>query len=357
MLLSEDAMNVIINFLTWWKTTYKKQKPSGKIAFGCLSIFAFCCSCSIPANLLTPDLTQVIPTRAITAIATQKTVESETPKIILSPSLASTPKIIFTITPISTQRQAFAPAPDCVPNNQVQFGQVVDVVDGDTIKVLLDDKIYKVRYIGIDTPESTTQVEYYGEEASVKNKELVDGKEVALIKDVSETDQYDRLLRYVFVGEKFINYELVYQGYAMALTYPPDVSCANLFKSSQSYARFNHLGLWAGIIAQATATIATPEQSGYSVKILRVNKVAEYVDILNFGPAAINLSGWVLLSETGDQSCFLEGIIQPGEILRIWAGNPDQPGYKCGISGNIWNNDESDPAVLYDDQGREVSRR
>jgi micrococcal nuclease len=356
-------MKTTSNFLTWWKNTYKKQKPLGKIALGCLSLTIFCCFFSIPINLLTPDSDRQILVSAepsdIVPIPTQsftpQAITSKTPIVHQLPKLTRTPQVA--LTPKPTSPQAFLSAPSCVPENSIQTGNVVDVVDGDTIKVSLNGEIFTVRYIGIDTPESTIEIEYFGEEASNKNKELVSGQEVTLIKDVSETDYYGRLLRYVFVGDVFVNYELVNQGYAMAYTDPPDISCKGLFLSAQSYARFNQLGLWAGIIAQATATIATPEQSGYSVKILRVNKVAEYVDILNFGPTAINLSGWVLLSETGDQSCFLEGIIQSGEILRIWAGNPDQPGYKCGISGNIWNNDESDPAVLYDDQGREVSRQ
>ena len=341
-------MKAISNFLAWWETTYKKQTPFGKISFGCLSIIAFCCSCSIPVNLLTPDSAQAIPIRATTATTTQKIVESSLP------SLTPTPNNIFTFTPIATQERAFAPVLDCVPSNQEQIGKVVDVVDGDTIKVLLDDKTYTVRYIGIDTPESTTQVEYYGEEASAKNKELVSGKEVVLIKDVSEADRYGRLLRYVFVGDQFINYELVHQGYAMAVTDHPDVSCVNLFKSAQSYARFNHLGLW--VATQEVAITQTVESSEYDVEIVAVNKVAEYVDIKNIGSSPVSLNGWRLVSEKGNQSCHLGGVIQPGEILRIWAGNPDQSGYKCGISGTVWNNDESDPAVLYDEYGREVSR-
>lgn len=73
---------------------------------------------------------------------------------------------------------------------------------------------------------------------------------------------------------------------------------------------------------------------------------------------SIDLSGWRLLSEKGDQNCDLGGIIQPNETLRIWAlsKNVDQDGFNCGFDGNIWNNSKTDPAVLYDPSGAEVFR-
>jgi micrococcal nuclease len=66
-----------------------------------------------------------------------------------------------------------------------------------------------------------------------------------LVKDISETDKYDRLLRYVFVGDTFVNFELVNQGYAAAVTFPPDVACEDVFRSAEADARSRGLGLWA----------------------------------------------------------------------------------------------------------------
>lgn len=125
---------------------------------------------------------------------------------------------------------------------------VTRVVDGDTIEVNLGGVIYKVRYIGIDTPETvhpTQPVECFGHEASAKNSELVAGKMVRLEKDVSETDKYGRLLRYVWVGDIFVNDYLVRQGYAYASTYPPDVKYADQFAQAQTEAVENNRGLWA----------------------------------------------------------------------------------------------------------------
>ncbi len=134
----------------------------------------------------------------------------------------------------------------CLPTNTIrEQGKVVKVVDGDTIEVEINGSLFKVRYIGIDAPESTIQIEYFGEEAAAHNQALVDGREVTLIKDVSETDRYHRLLRYVMVGEVFVNYELVRGGYANALRYPPDVACADVFRAAERQAREEGLGLWA----------------------------------------------------------------------------------------------------------------
>lgn len=122
--------------------------------------------------------------------------------------------------------------------------KVTRVIDGDTIEITGG---IKVRYIGINTPETVAPrkaVECFGKAASDKNKELVLGKEVRLEKDVSETDKYGRLLRYVYVGDIFVNDTLVKDGYARSSTYPPDVKYQDMFLQSEKYARENNLGLW-----------------------------------------------------------------------------------------------------------------
>ena len=126
--------------------------------------------------------------------------------------------------------------------------QVVRVIDGDTIIVSIDGIIYTVRYIGIDAPESVTPdkpVEPYGMEASAKNKELVDRKIVLLEKDVSDADQYGRLLRYVYIDDLFINAELVRLGYAQAISYPPDIKYQDRLMNLQREARSESRGLWS----------------------------------------------------------------------------------------------------------------
>lgn len=137
---------------------------------------------------------------------------------------------------------------------------VVHVVDGDTIDVEIDGQKYRVRYIGIDTPETVDPrrpVGCYGPEASAHNKALVDGKTVGLEKDISETDEFGRLLRYVWLpGEpgqpEMVNADLVRDGYAQVATYPPDVRYQDTFLQLQREAREAGRGLWGAVCATVT---------------------------------------------------------------------------------------------------------
>ena len=242
--------------------------------------------------------------------------------------------------------------PACIHDITPEYALVTKVVDGDTIHVLLNGVEYKVRYIGMDTPESTIQHDPGGVEASNKNKELVTGRNVILFQDVSETDQFGRLLRYVFVGSSFINQQLVTQGFASAKEYRPDTACAALFAQAEIDARAKGAGfLWAGSTAQPT-----PGSKSASLTILTVNKSAEYVDLKNISSAAINLTGWRLLSEKGSQSCDLTGTLAPGQTLRVWSQS-GQGGLSCHFPDPIWNNLSSDPAVLFNPQAQEVDRK
>jgi len=136
------------------------------------------------------------------------------------------------------------------PIPEAQEVRVTRVIDGDTIEI---EGGQKVRYIGIDTPETvhpSEPIECFGKEASSKNNELVAGKKVRLEKDVSETDKYGRLLRYVWVGDTFVNDCLVRQGYAKASSYPPDVKYQEQFRQAEQEARDAGRGLWAAGICE-----------------------------------------------------------------------------------------------------------
>ncbi|MFC1496298.1 thermonuclease family protein [Candidatus Margulisiibacteriota bacterium] len=118
------------------------------------------------------------------------------------------------------------------------------VVDGDTIKLTNGEK---VRYIGIDTPETKhpkKPVQYFGKEASEANKMLVEGKQVRLEFDVQKRDRYGRLLAYVYVDDIFVNAWLVWNGYAQVSTYPPNVKYQEYFLKLQRVARKEKRGLW-----------------------------------------------------------------------------------------------------------------
>lgn len=139
---------------------------------------------------------------------------------------------------------------------------VTQVVDGDTIYVEMKGEQRTVRYIGVDTPEVDARlgVECFGAEASASNEELVEGEMVGLEKDVSETDQYGRLLRYVWLGGEMVNSILVREGYAEAKRYPPDVRYQALLDGLEKDARASGAGQWGAECAE-TAT-PTPGSGG-----------------------------------------------------------------------------------------------
>ena len=146
------------------------------------------------------------------------------------------------------------PATNLVPVGATETARVVRVVDGDTIVIDRGRGDERVRYIGIDTPESVkpnTPVEFMAKEASAANEALVAGREIVLERDVSDTDQYDRLLRYAWLREGdgwvFVNLELVRRGYAQVATYPPDVRWTDTFLAAQREARDAGLGLWGPV--------------------------------------------------------------------------------------------------------------
>lgn len=120
--------------------------------------------------------------------------------------------------------------------------RVIEVIDGDTIVI---EGGYRVRYIGIDTPEIHPQVEAYGIEAWQANRQLVEGKRVRLERDVSETDRYHRRLRYVYVDSVFVNAELVKMGLAQAKAYPPDTRYQDYLEKLEGEARRAGRGMWA----------------------------------------------------------------------------------------------------------------
>jgi micrococcal nuclease len=132
--------------------------------------------------------------------------------------------------------------------------KVINVIDGDTVKIESGEV---VRLIGIDTPETSGGGECYSSEATKKLEELVLNKEVELEKDVSETDRYQRLLRYIWIGDTLVNQVLVWEGYAKVSTYPPDVKYQERFKEAERVARESKAGLWG----DACAITPTPKAS------------------------------------------------------------------------------------------------
>ena len=138
------------------------------------------------------------------------------------------------------------------PNDEID-ATVSRIVDGDTIVADLGGREERVRYIGIDTPESVkpnSKVECFGPEASDENEKLLpSGSPIRLVLGAEPRDRYGRLLAYIYRLDQggqqlFVNAELVRRGYADAIVFPPNTRHAAEFAKLRNEARRAGLGLW-----------------------------------------------------------------------------------------------------------------
>ncbi|MCL1912481.1 MAG: thermonuclease family protein [Eubacteriaceae bacterium] len=127
--------------------------------------------------------------------------------------------------------------------------RVVRVVDGDTIIIDINGKNERLRFIGLDAPESVHPNEEkntpIGFEASDFTKSWLEGKDVGLEMDVGERDKYRRLLAYVWLDGVMFNELLVESGYAYARVYPPNVKYTERLAAAQERAKKAKVGIWA----------------------------------------------------------------------------------------------------------------
>jgi endonuclease YncB( thermonuclease family) len=137
----------------------------------------------------------------------------------------------------------------CIPANPPQTGKVLDIVDGNTLKVMIDDLVYTVRYIGVAVPEA----QIYSKAATYENGKLVFLKDVTLIPDASNKDASGRLLRYVMVGGIFANEKMIAKGFGSAVDMTPNSACAQTFSAAEQAARASQLGQWS-----PTGAVPTP---------------------------------------------------------------------------------------------------
>ncbi len=191
---------------------------------------------------------------------------SPQPDAQLAPSLP-TGTVLTPATSKETSAPTVSPPPaGFAPTGPTQRATVIRVVDGDTIVVEIDGVQARLRYIGMNTPESNASdadLRALADAATEANRALVDGRDVVLERDVSETDRYDRLLRNVWVQDQhgrlvMVGLELVRTGFAQVSTYPPDVKYVDRLRAAQDEARAAGVGLWASQGSISPAPTRTP---------------------------------------------------------------------------------------------------
>lgn len=112
------------------------------------------------------------------------------------------------------------------------------VIDGDTVMLTNGER---VRLIGIDADEKGE--ECYTE-AKERMRELVEGKDVLLERDVTDKDKYGRLLRYIYVDDIFVNLVMVEEGMAKVYTIKPDIKYVEKFEDALRVARDGNGCIW-----------------------------------------------------------------------------------------------------------------
>jgi endonuclease YncB( thermonuclease family) len=144
------------------------------------------------------------------------------------------------------------------PNAPRTQGLVTKVLDGSLIEVLITNRIYRVQYIGVDAPGLQVPMEWQGAQSSGFNQSLVEGKYVTLVSDIADVDANGNYLRYVIVGNTFVNYEVVRQGFAKASSMPPDIGCDNSLLAAQVEAQNGIKGIWQATPVPTFTITLTP---------------------------------------------------------------------------------------------------
>lgn len=220
-------------------------------------ILSACSSSSTPeAEEIEPT---VVPTSAPSRTPTPTFTLVFTPTPTSTATETSTPTITLTSTNTSTPTPTLQAVTngECIPlDTKRDIGIVKSITGGDTFIAEINGSEYKVRYIGIDSPELSDGD--LGVSASNANKDLVLGKEVVLIREETDRDKDGQLPRYVVVGDTFVNEYLVSSGWANAVSYPPDLSCDKTFQESQSIAETNQSGMWSSVYFNPGSRSITP---------------------------------------------------------------------------------------------------
>lgn len=181
----------------------------------------------------------VVPT--ITTMPFDPLIETPSPTPTTTPTrLTATPTRTKTLTPTAVVTRTSSTHADCLAGKTTQEGIVVDIVDGNTVRVLIDQLIYSVRYIGTVLPENVD----YAKVATAENGQLVFAKEVKLLEDSTLQDKDGVLFRYVIVGDTLVNQELIHAGLALAEIESPAFDCQQVFLDTEQEAKQARSGVW-----------------------------------------------------------------------------------------------------------------
>lgn len=266
---------------------------------------------------------------------------------------SSPPSEATTTSEPTTTTSAVAPSGDATVGGD--GARVVEVVDGDTVVVALDGERERVRLIGINAPE---RGECLAEEAARWLRDRTAGRDVELVPDRTDRDQYGRLLRYVELDGADVGAELVRAGLALARRYPPDNARADEYEDAQAAAEDAGAGMWGADACGGGATDAELVISEIRFDADgddNQNLNDEWVRITNRGGSAVGLTGWVLKDTSASHRYRFpdEFVLEPGASVTVRTGCGTDSGtdlHWCNEGSAVWNN-SGDTAFLLDPAG------
>lgn len=236
-----------------------------------------------------------------------------------------------------------------------EMAVVVSISDGDTVEVEWAGGWERLRLIGVNSPENG---ECWADEAGQVLEALIPvGSEVGMTVDQSDRDQFDRLLRYLWVGSMSVNEELVRRGAAISRRYPPDTAMATRLDGAHDEAETAGRGQWAADACGPTAEaeLVIDEVFFDAPGNDNENLNEEWIEISNAGDGLVDMTGWGIKDESASHRYrFPSGfVLAPGEAVTVYTGcgeDFDRNLYWCQTGSAIWNND-GDTAFLTDPNG------
>jgi len=289
--------------------------------------------------------------------------ESTTTEVFTTTTVAAITTTSGVAAPPPVENHLYAPPsvglsgdPSSAMPSGAQMVTVTSISDGDTLDVRADDgSVFEVRIIGTNSPESS---ECFSDEATRVLAALAPtGSSIGMTRDVSDIDQFDRLLRYLWVGAMSINEESVRRGAAISRSYPPDTAMTERFDSAQAAAREAELGLWSPTACgpRAEATLGIVEVVFDAPGNDNENLNEEWIAIRNQGATPVDLTGWGIKDESASHRYeFPESFtLFPAEAVTVRTGCGTDFGtdlHWCNVGSAVWNN-TGDTAFLLDPNG------
>lgn len=222
------------------------------------------------------------------------------------------------------------------------------VVDGDTIQMANGDV---VRLIGLDAPEKDHP---YSDDV-VESLRSLEGTSVRLEKDKTNKDRYGRYLRYVFLGDKLVNLEMVREGMAYAYIVSPDVKYEREILEAESLARSSKSGIWKE--SKYSGCVRLGKFHYNAAGDDEKNLEDEFFTMENSCDSDISSSEWKVRNSRTAFS-MPEFSIPPGETLKVSSGTGNGSGLHVFLRSErpIWNN-KADTIYVRDEDGDIVFSR